>query len=151
MAIYKWKVGSRVNANAQAAGEQCERMARAGNLTPAALVKANKSKNAPLHDYFEWDNNIAADKYRESQAAYIIRSIEVDITGATEPTRAFVSLDVSESSHREYMSIETVLCDKNSRDELLRMAKLEMLSFKRKYAELAELAQVFEAMDAIVA
>lgn len=154
MTVYRWKNGSRVKASAQAAGEACEALERAGNLTPAALVDASRPEDAPLHGCFEWNDAKAAERYRESQAAYIIRSVEVEIVGSCEPTRAFVSVEVvgEESEYRrveerEYRRVEAVLSDPSSRGELLRMARRDMEAFRRKYADLEELAAVFAAMD----
>lgn len=151
MAVYKWTLGSRVKCDAQKVGEQCEHLAQDGNLTPKALVDANRDIDAPLHSFFEWNDEIAAEKYRETQAAYVIRSIEVDIVGSAEPTRAFVSLEISDGSHREYRSIETVMQDRNSRERLLELARRDMETFKWKYADLQELAGVFAAMDEFAA
>ena len=147
MAIYKWKSGARIKCDAQKAGEQCAKLADAGNLTPAALVAANRSKRAPLHNLFEWDDTIAAERYRESQAAYIIRSVEVTIEGTEAQTRAFVSIEIEDGPQREYTSIEAVLSSTNDRAKLLAQAFADMESFKRKYEELEELADVFAAFD----
>ena len=73
--IYQWKAGAVVKASAEDAGAQCEALSRAGKLTPAALVDLNRPEDAPLHNAFEWRDDVAAEKYRESQARYIILSL----------------------------------------------------------------------------
>ena len=147
MAIYKWKSGSRVSADAQKVGEVCERLERKGNLTPKALVDASRRKNAALHDLFEWDNEIAAEKYRETQASYLIRSIEIVATGTSEPVRAFVSVTAhEESTERTYINVERALSTNGTREEVLAIALAELKAFERKYANLEELAGVLAAI-----
>lgn len=147
MAIYKWKSGSRVSADAQKVGEVCERLERKGNLTPKALVNASRRKNAVLHDLFEWDNEIAAEKYRETQASYLIRSIEVVSAGISEPVRAFVSVTANEEkTERTYINVERALSTNGTREEVLSIALAELKAFERKYSNLEELTNVIAAI-----
>ena len=149
MTVYQWKVGSRVNADAQKVGEVCARLERKGALTPKALVDASRHKNATLHSLFEWDDEVAAEKYRETQAAYIIRSIEVVSVGSSEPVRAFVSVTINENGGNTYMNVERALSEVGTRDEVLARAYAELKAFERKYANLEELAGVIAAISAL--
>lgn len=146
--LYKWKNGSRLKASAQDAGEVCAALEAKGNLTPQALVDASRPEDAPLHGEFEWDDAKAAERYRETQASYIIRSVEVVVEGTDKPTRAFVSLTVAENE-REYREINKVLSIHSERELLLNEAKRELEAFKRKYSVLEELADVFAAIDRV--
>lgn len=51
-----------------------------GRLTADAVVADAKSADSPLHDQFEWDDSIAADRYRIEQARTLIRSVRIEIT-----------------------------------------------------------------------
>ena len=146
--IYKVKSGARLPVSAQVAGEECERLESSGGLTPANLVNASRPDDAPLHGCFEWDDSVAAEKYRERQASYIIRSIEVSVERSSEPVRAFVPV-VSENS-REFRSIGVVLRSSDSREALLDSAKRELMAFVRKYRALNELSDVFAAIEETV-
>jgi tRNA A37 N6-isopentenylltransferase MiaA len=147
--IYKVKSGFRLRAGlAQTVGEECERLESEGRLTPRNLVEASRPDDAPLHDCFEWDDTAAAEKWRDAQAAYIIRSVEVSVTEHSEPTRAFVAT-VSDGKS-EYRSVGYVLRDAESRDALLDSARRELLAFRRKYSTLHELSDVFAAIDGAV-
>ena len=146
--IYKVKTGYHIKPNlAQAIGNECERLEAEGRLTPQSLVDASRPEDAPLHGCFEWDDTVAAEKWRQTQAAYIIRSVEVTVEETSEPTRAFVA--TIKDNKREYQSIGYVLRDTNSREYLLEQAKKELLSFKRKYQNLFELSQVFDAIEGV--
>ena len=149
MTIYKWKQGSRVKADAQKVGEVCTRLEKKGKLTPTALVDASRRSNAPLHNLFEWDDEKAAEKYRETQAAYLIRSIEVVNVGTSEPVRAFVSVSVSDEG-RTYMNVEAAMRAEPTREQVLDDALRELESFRRKYEGLTELASVIDAIDGLI-
>lgn len=147
--LYQYKFGARCPVPAQVAGEECARLEAQGRLTPHDLVEESRPEDAPLHKAFEWNDAIAAERYRETQAGYIIRSVEVVMEEASEPVRAFVS--VVEESQRSYQSIEVVMRDANSREALLESARRELAAFQRKYESLTELADVFEAIKELAA
>lgn len=146
--IYKFKSGTRLKVSAQAAGELCAELEAQGRLTPHEVVEASRPEDAPLHSAFEWDDAIAAERYRETQAGYIIRSVEVVVEGTSKPTRAFVSLAVTENE-REYREISHVLRIKSDRERLLDEARRELAAFKHKYEVLEELTEVFAAIDKV--
>lgn len=144
---YRWKTGARSPVSAQVVGEVCEELESKGQLTPQKLVDVSRPEDAPLHDAFEWDDSVAAEKYRENQGRYLIRSIEV-VYKSDETTRAFVTLQRTASDH-EYHSIDAVLKNSNDTEQLLAQAKRELDAFKRKYAQLNQLADVFKAIEAL--
>jgi hypothetical protein len=145
---YRWKAGSRCRADANAAGKVCASLERKGRLTPSALVEASRPEDAPLHGEFEWDDAVAAERYRENQAGYIIRSVEVVVQGVEQPVRAFVSVDV-EGGGKVYEDVLAVVQNATKSAALLREAKAELASFRRKYKALEELAEVFAAIDRV--
>lgn len=146
--IYKLKSGARLPVKAQVAGEECERLEAKGMLTPNNLVEASRPDDAPLHKCFEWDDTVAAEKWRQTQAAYIIRSVEVTVEKSIEPTRAFVAT-VSDDS-REYRSVGYIMRRADDREALLDSARRELLAFRRKYQTLHELSEVIDAIDGVI-
>lgn len=147
--VYKWTSGARIRADAQTAGEVCQKLEEQGRLTPNELVRVSAPEDAPLHNSFEWNDERAASLYRETQARYIIRSLVVTRENK-EPTRAFVSLTRTSESH-EYHSIDAVLKSKDDTESLLQQAHRDMLAFVRKYKNLQELATVIEAIERLIA
>ena len=141
---YRWKSGARAPVPAQLVGEVCEKLESKGQLTPQKLVDVSRPVDAPLHDAFEWNDTVAAEKYREHQGRYMIRSVEV-VRENAEPTRAFVSLSRTSKEH-QYHSIDAVLQSADDTEQLLQQAKRELAAFKRKYAQLTQLASVFDAI-----
>lgn len=147
--IYRWKEGARISVDAQAAGAELERIRvrHNGRLEPEWVVHNAKAPKNPLHDLFEWDDNVAAQNYRVDQARGIIRSIEVvvEATEKQKPVRAFVS--VVQERDRSYTSVTHAMSDPDLRKQVLKAALNELEAWRKRYAELVELAQVFAAID----
>lgn len=146
MCKYEWAQGSRVDGDPEIAGEICARLEKEGRLSAKELVNESRDENSPLHDMFEWDDAIAAEKYREVQASKIIRSIVVKVEDSPLPFKAFSSV-----APQQYVSTKKALSRDATRKILLDSAKRELEAFRRKYATLTELADVFSAIDDVMA
>ena len=48
-----------------------------GELTPDMVLQEAEDESSPLHEYFDWDDTIAAVKWRRHQARKMILSIKV--------------------------------------------------------------------------
>lgn len=138
-----------MSGDAQKAGEICQELDERGELTQAKLVDVSRPEDAPLHGMFEWNDTVAAERFREVQAGKIIRSLEVSIESA-EPqvTRAYVSISVDDSP-REYVGIVRAMNDDDKRKAVLDTARNELRAFRNKYKGLSELAKVFEAIEEV--
>ena len=143
---YQWKLPGIIPVDAQTAGEELDRIySTAGELTPAKVVDASRPATAPLHPCFEWDDAVAAEKWRENQAGAIIRNIAVTVEADNVPVdvRAFVSVD------REYQPIQLVMNNEDKLNSLLLAAIGELRAFENKYRVLNELRPVIEAIQAV--
>ena len=141
--VYSWKPGSYIRTDANVAGAMCAELSANGGLTAKRLLDANRPEDAPLHSEFEWDDGIAAEKFRETQARHIINSIEI-VREEREPVRAFFNIERTDS---QYHHVDVIMRQEDSRQKLLMSALAELKAFERKYAQLTELAAVFEAID----
>lgn len=118
-----------------------------GILVAEHVVEAAKRAASPLHNMFDWDDSEAANKWRIHQARQLIR-VTVEYIGKGEdkiPMRVFVSL-TDDRVEGGYRVTAQVLSDAAKRKQMLDDAIEEMNRFRRKYAALKELAEVFEAM-----
>lgn len=143
--VYKWKSGSRIKADPEAAGKQFEALAAEDRLTAKNVVDENRPDGAALHSEFEWDDKIAAESYREVQASKLIRSIcvvESDSSQSPEPVRAYVTVE----PHR-YEPIHAVMEVKDKRCALIQQALRDMQAFERKYRQLQEMTAVIKQME----
>ena len=152
--VYDWKIPMSVDA--QSAGEELARIEnKNGALTPESVLEESRAENAVLHDCFEWDDSIAAEKYRVNQARFIIRNIVTvgtiskDNTPKNVQFRAFVN--VSDNSAGKFISIKTAMSNEDYKAQVLRNAAMELKAFKTKYQIYSELADVFVAADEFLA
>ena len=97
--VFQWKQGSHIKADAQQAGILCSRLEAEGRLTAKALLDESRDEDSPLHGEFEWNDGIAAEKYRENQARHIINCL-VTAHESTAPTRSFFNVEYKTA---EYM------------------------------------------------
>ena len=146
--VYKWKTGSQHKVPAAVAGAEMDRLTEEGRLTPSDLVEDSRPEDAPLHAEFEWDDSIAAEKYREDQARAIIRHLTVQIEANNEQYQVRQYFIVQKESN-EYEPIQLILKDEDKTAMLLDQAKRELQAFKAKYACLKELAAVIKAIDSV--
>lgn len=56
-----------------------------GQITPDLIVESAKNKKSVLHEYFEWDDSIAANKWRMRQASKLLGCIEVVVISDNQP------------------------------------------------------------------
>lgn len=144
--VYEWKIPNIYSVSAQTAGEELNRIYQErGQLEPADIVNESRAVDAPLHPCFEWDDAVAAEKYRENQASGIIRAI---VTVGDEPkkadcVRAFVHVE------NTYRPMTAVVNSESRMQELLMTALSELSAFRRKYSSLSKLGPVFSAIDRI--
>lgn len=148
--IYQWKTGSHISIDAQAAGEEMERIRvhRNGRLDQEAVVEAARSEESALHGHFEWDDRKAANSFRLDQAGHLIRCIAIEMPkrgGDDAPIRAFVN--VVRDGDRSYTSTAHALSDADLRQQVLDTAWRELEAWRQRHAELIELAEVFSVID----
>lgn len=146
---YQFKPWSRLQGDAQAVGESLESLRVAhGTLSPSLIVDAATPRNSILHRYFEWDNEKASYKYREIQAAHLLRSITVSRAPGVDikaPTRAFVSIPItseeSEDTERPgtYTSISEAVRVVDYREQLITNALRDLDAYRLKYQLLSDI------------
>ena len=144
-----WRSGHRFKADAQEAYQQVERLRQGtGYVTAQQLVEDSRSSNAPLHEDFEWEDEVAAERHREWQARNILAAFEVTITKKELKKPITTRLYVSSADHVGYGEVIEVL-NQPEGEFLLAQAQRELTAFREKYKNLKELSDVFKAIDKI--
>jgi len=122
-----------------------------GDLKSEHIVEVARDPKHPLHNAFPWDDSVAAQIGRESIAARLVRSIRVAIITPERKeivTRAFVSIKSPDSKgQRAYVTVTATLDDPEGRAYMIRQAWLQLRAWRRRYAELSELAMLHDAID----
>lgn len=143
-----------ISANELASILKHESKRHGGTLNIHRLLKDAKSPKHPLHNYFEWDDKVAAEQHRLQQARELIALLMV-IENEREH-RAFMNvwfdeqgdttLNRNQVAESVYMDYVDVFNDDKFRKHALERAIREMLAFENKYEMLEELNDVFSAM-----
>lgn len=138
----EWKIKGLYKADAQKVADEIGE----GAVTPEDVLEKAKDKNSELHKCFEWDDSIAAQKYRLQQArAIIVNLVYSPRTEDEHPVRCFQIT----TEKKTYRPTTQVLVQEDEYQALLKRAKAELEAFKRKYHTLTELEAIFEAMERI--
>lgn len=118
-------------------------------VSPQEIVEKARDEATELHKCFEWDNEIAAEKYRVYEARQLTRHLVIEEPEPQEgeqekpPVRFFLQTVNSTG----YKPTETIYRNRDEYRDLLDTAKAELKAFQRKYSRLKELDGVFEAID----
>ncbi len=127
-----------------------------GVLNPLAVVEAARDPDSPLHPHFTWDDDEAAEAYRVAQAGALIRRVKLTIikTDTTSgkavsitTTRSFQSRPSMRGDGKGYEPLQAILSDEDKRAEMLDTVLRELSAYRRRYKELAELSDVWAAID----
>lgn len=112
-----------------------------GRLTPALVVAAARPKSHPLHDHFEWSNQIAGEKYRLIQARELIASVKVVYREPDENDdgrAARVWHSVRDQQGYAYQPADEIAKDPVAAELVLRDAEREWRQMYRRYRHLQE-------------
>lgn len=145
MKVAEWKIDI-FKADAQKVASEIEELAE---VTPeAVLEKAKSNPNSELYKCFEWNDTVAAEKYRLEQARKVIITLvykepEVEEKEAPAPIRLYYNTD----KNKVYKPISVIMRNEDEYAKLLNRAKEELRAFKVKYKMLSELSNIFELID----
>jgi hypothetical protein len=138
MTTYTFRINCpRPSLDAQIVGEELERIQSVhGVIDPHVVVDESRPEDSALHECFEWQDEIAAEKWRVEQARALVRSVEIAEDSSGHVGIAFVNVqsaggyvsaatlqarpDLYCEAHRVFRSrIEAAICQ---------LRKLEQLS-----------------------
>jgi hypothetical protein len=131
----------------QAVGEELERLRTThGALTPTVVVEAARDEESPLHAGFEWDDGVAAEQFRLSQARKIVISIRCNNhSPANQKVPYFVSVRTPEAG-RSYVPTSEAMSDDQLRFRVMNEIRTFIESLERKYSNFSTIAELIDAM-----
>ena len=137
--------------SAEVAGKYIDKISGGKKITPQELVDASRSKTSPLHNEFEWNDTIAAEKYRLAQAQNIIRHLVVIKTDTEEVREARDRAYVSTGERNNvYVPLQEALSNEKWRSNLMKAAEEDMRKFTVKYYRLEKLSGVISEMKKVL-
>jgi hypothetical protein len=150
---YKFKMG--LGKDAQLFGEFIEELAEQSNgqLKPEDVVAAAKPITSPIHDFFDWNDETAAVKWRVQQARYYLSTLEVMVKtdGSTMSQKAWFSVNTKmkagKGTKRAYVVIDRALTESDLRVQVIQDALRELVYWEQKYKDYVEFRNVFSAIE----
>lgn len=123
--------------------------------TAQDFVNSARPKRSPVHGYFDWDDQHAANEYRKTQAEKLLRSVAVVIRedNGAELTRAYHSIVVTngQEPHRAYAPQQVVWARPDFAEQVLERARRELEAWTDRYRQYGELAQEVDVVENILA
>lgn len=130
----------------KADAQKCFEEMGSADITPEKVLEIAKDENTELHKCFEWDDNKAAEKYRLQQARSIIQFLIIKPDKKDDPQIRVFQIS---SEPQTYQPIRVFVENKDEYTMLLKRAKVELTTIRNRYKQLAELEEVFTAIDSL--
>ena len=173
---YSWRDGFRPCVKAEIVGEVFSEIEeRDGSVTSKSFLDASRDEDSPTHPLFEWDDTVAAEKWRMRQSQGIIghlqievvvenmdaeeSEIELEITEVSEPevrripayanVNPFGRFGSNKTTTGSYVNIESVMSNDDMRKVVLENVLNELSVYQRKYFMYQELKEIFEAIESV--
>ena len=126
-----------------------------GLVSPDSIVKEAAKKSNPLHSLFTWDDSLAAQKYRLSEAGALLRAIEITyVEIPDQPRRAFevtYKKPVGSENQTLYTTAEEAASDPDNHSRLIAEAVRTLMAWRGRFRYLQELSHLMEKIDETVA
>lgn len=159
---YSWRSGYSYKVSATTVGNVLEKNEKEkGTVTTVDFLEYSRKEDSETHSMFEWDDTVAAEKYRLGQAGKIITQLEVtyeyeepvredmdvEFTTAEYKTSAYMNVAPKMPNNSSmFMSAERAMASEETREQVIKNAISELKAFERKYANYTEFAEVFTAI-----
>ena len=145
MLVASWKPGFGLfKADAQKVADEI--MEIGDEVKPEQILEKARDKTTELHKCFEWNDSVAAEKYRLHQARTIVCQLvikEAEGKQETTPVRVFHRTE----NGGGYKSMSFIVKDSTEYQKLLEMARSELRAFKAKYHSLSEFEEIIALIE----
>lgn len=127
-----------------------------GRIGPHTLLEEARDPSSPFHDYFTWDDDEAAEQYRLIQAGQLIRRwkgsvIRIDseqkVVKVESVRRVQSPISQRTKGGDSYETVEQIMADPTKREDMVRTVLKELSAYRKRYAQLLALADIWRAID----
>lgn len=143
-----WKPGFEglFKADAQRVAEEIASIGE--KATPYQILDKARDQSTELHKCFEWDDSVAAEKYRLHQARQVVcRLVIKETIKENKPPIRFM---FQTKNGDGYQPTKIIYRDPDKYQELLQSVLRELQAIRNKHSNLSELEEVFSAIDEAV-
>lgn len=111
--------------------------------TPQQILDYARNPNSELHKCFEWDDTVAAEKYRLQQA----RNVVCHLVHVEDKQPVPQKIRLLQRASDGYMPVQMIVRNKTEYENLLARARAELRAFKQRYHTLVELEEILALID----
>lgn len=140
-----WKFENLFNADADRVASEIEQIG--DEVTAAQIVEKARDSNSELHKCFEWDDSIAAEKYRLEQARYVLRVLIIKRPDESENDAPAVRYFQKTTNNEGFKPSKIIFHKQDEYQALLHRAWNELRAFKAKYSMLSEFDEIISLID----
>lgn len=145
MVTATWKIDGIFKADPQKVADEID--ALGGEVTPEQLVEAAKDKKSELHKCFDWDNRVAAEKWRKHQARQIMCFLVIRNEDEDGNQQAPVVRYMYKTDTGGYKPSKMIFKQDDEYQKLLQRVDGELHAIKQKYAYIQERDYIWELID----
>lgn len=139
--------GYKFKGNAQRCYEEIQTLG--ASYTPEMIVDLARDESTELHKCFDWDDDIAAEKWRKQQARLICISLTVEVERKPGVTQTYRVIQ-HDRDEQAYKPIVFTTRNPDEYERLLKQAKAEMAAFRKRYQSIKELSEVIEEIERVL-
>lgn len=144
---YSWWDGYSRVVDANIVGGVVEQLEeKNGQVTKEDFLEVSRPDDSPTHALFEWDDSVAAERYRLDQSRTIINSLRIVYVNKDKEevkVSAFVQTSPNGNS-TVYENIHDALKDEGKREVVLNRIRGELNAFIIRNQNIEELADILE-------
>ena len=122
-----------------------------GMLAPQDILREASTDRSPLHDWFDWHDEVAGEKWRLHQARLLLNSIRVKVMfeGGNRSYRKYLNVKVKQNGgfKRFYVETNKIMKNPDLKEQILARAINEANYWKRTYDEYQELENIFQSIN----
>ena len=150
--VASWRPGAEKFYKADAQKVADEIFALGEHAEAQDILEMARDENKETHKTIEWDDSIAAEKYRLDQVRRVQHDLQIVEIGLNkkEPTKKLeVPVRMFYNLHGEtgYRPTPLIIRDEDLHKKLLRTAKIELDTFLKKYAILSEMQPLVDVIE----
>lgn len=124
---------------------ECNKLYQTKGLLKAEdLVSVASDEGHALHDVFEWNDTIAADRWRNQQARSLIHLVKVEVTSGDQVAH-YVNVKMEDDQgnvDRGYVPLNFAMKEQSLREQILSSALREIRYWENKYKDYQDLAGI---------
>ena len=162
---YSWRSGYSYKTSADVVGKVLTEIEeRDGSVTSKSFLEYSRPEESETHDMFEWDDSIAAEKYRLVQSGKIINQLQVELVrvGDSAPRKLNIEVERQEPVQRvsafvnvapkgtrmtaSFNNFVNAMSNEEKSKQVLKNALADLKALEEKYRMYEELSDVFAAI-----